>query len=276
MELEIEVPDDSCEDRAERILSAANTGARPVLFAETDGSLDHGFEVITQPMGLDRHAQLWRTLLVPALVAGLKSHNTSTCGLHVHVSRAGLSPFTLAKAVVFINDPKNRALIQAIARRYDGINENRGRSFSAMKAKTLAHGHQDDGDRYQSVNLCNRKTVEFRIFRGSLKRDAVMAAIEFCQASIEFCAVTAPAHLNSVAFLAFLNTPAMHADTRTLRPYLTARGMVTTPAQPSAPLSATVAAEKTLRRNHAGNHVGKFTDCIHCAPKVAALQLEGK
>ena len=35
-----------------------------------------------------------------------------------------------------------------------------------------------NGGRYQAVNLCNGSTVEFRIFRGTLKRDTLIASIE--------------------------------------------------------------------------------------------------
>jgi hypothetical protein len=189
-----------------------------LLYFERDGSLSDGFEMVTAPMGLDDHARLWKTALSPTLTRQLRSHDTTTCGLHVHVSREGLSDLQISKMVCFVNDPDNRPLIEAVARRY-------GNHFCGVSRKRLANAHERDGNRYQAVNLCNSKTIEFRIFKGTLKYGAVMAAIEFTNAVTDFCNPTGAAgfNLKTAAFLDFINSVAMRKRTRYLRLYLSER-----------------------------------------------------
>lgn len=165
------------------------------VFFERDGSLSNGFELITQPMSVPALRETFQFLREPSLVRGLRSHRTSTCGLHVHVTRAGLSNLTIARAVTFVNDSGNDAFIQALARRYNT-------GFCNIREKDLETAHLP-GDRYEAINLTGRETIEFRLFRGSLKYEAVIAAIEFCHALLEYCArpETAAGGLNAQAFI---------------------------------------------------------------------------
>jgi hypothetical protein len=182
VELEVEVLDTlNRETVATRLHRAINEGefGRNVFF-ENDGSLNYGVEIITQPRSLPAQRELFRFLQTPETVAGLRSHSTGTCGLHVHVSRTGLTNLQLARAVLFINDANNEPFIHALARRYNT-------GYCRVYPKQLDEAHLP-GDRYESVNLTRRDTVEFRLFRGSLRYEAVVAAIEFCHALLEFCA----------------------------------------------------------------------------------------
>lgn len=186
-----------------------------VLYFEEDGSLDDGFEMISAPMGLDDHSRLWKTVLTPSLTKGLKSHDTTTCGLHVHVSRATLSELQISKIVCFVNDPDNRRIIESVARRYDS-------GYCHVSEKKLGTAHRDNGNRYQAVNLCNARTIEFRIFRGTLRYGSVMAALELCNAIVSFCDSGSGAgfNLKTPAFLDFVNSAAMRKHTAYLRLYL--------------------------------------------------------
>jgi len=224
VELEVESRDTDRVLAAQRIHDFVNPQSKDitadrhddrVLFFEEDGSLSNGFEMVTAPMGLDDHARLWRTALSPTLTRGLRSHDTETCGLHVHVSRTGLTDVQISKVVCFVNDPDNRRLIETVARRYNA-------GYCRVTEKKLRTAHQDDGNRYQAVNLCNSRTIEFRIFKGTLRYASVMAAIEFANAVVQFAT---PANgvgfnLKTPAFLDFINTAMMRKHTAFLRLYL--------------------------------------------------------
>ena len=275
VELEVE-----CGERIGLYESAEQTAAlHEDIVLETDGSLDHGYEIITQPRGMDTQRAIWRTILAvePSQVRGLRSHNTTTCGLHVHVSRAGISSFTLAKAVVFVNDPANESLIWAIARRYAGPHSNGG--YAKCKTKKLSSALQDEGDRYQAVNLCTARTVEFRIFRGSLNYRAVIAAVQFCHTLLSFAETASASGLTTDAFIAFIGQPEQRADSDELRPYLAER---VPHLVPQSAKDAKSLAEKASRRHHASNHVGRYAECPHCAndtgnvPTVRAVPNESE
>lgn len=181
-ELEVEAYSVNRAEAAYRIHEivnpSGNYGER--MFFENDGSLNEGFEMITQPMSLPAMAKTFRFLESPNAIAGLRSHMTRTCGLHVHVSKRGLTNLQINKIVAFINDPRHEWLIRAVARRYST-------GFCSIKQKKIGHLHWRQDDRYEAVNIQPRNTIEFRIFRGSLKYRSVMAALEFCHALVQFC-----------------------------------------------------------------------------------------
>ena len=219
VELEVELKDRSMmlEDKARQLHDLINGGEHgKKVFFESDGSLTHGFEIITQPMSLPAHHELWQFLRDREAVRNLLSHNTRTCGLHVHVNKDSLSQIQIAKIVTFINDPRNESMIRAIARRY-------AEGYCKIKEKKLESAHQST-DRYEAVNLTGRNTIEFRIFKGSLKYESVVAAVEFCHALCDFAALPSTndvASLTGDNFIDYINN-AGAAESNILRPYMNA------------------------------------------------------
>jgi len=217
VELEVEVKHGDRVGRAEAINNAVNGGkVGKFCFFENDGSLTNGFEIITQPMGLDTHTSFWQWVNNPDLSRGLLSHNTSSCGLHVHVTRTGLSRLQLSKMVAFVNHPDNQALLEAIARRYGS---NYARFYSE---KRIGNALRSADNRYEALNLEARKTVEFRIFKGSLKYESIMSAVEFTNALVNFCSDQSGYgfKLDTKSFLSFISNTTLANDTKHLRPYL--------------------------------------------------------
>jgi hypothetical protein len=109
------------------------------------------------------------------------------------------------------------ALIEGIARRYHT-------NYARIKDKKIGNAHQTN-DRYEAINVTNNGTIEFRIFKGSLKYESVMAALEFVNALREF---TSPAsgvgfNLSQDKFMEFINHSAMLGETKSLRPYINQR-----------------------------------------------------
>ena len=213
VELEVEVKDGDIDDHVTALNDKLNDGevGKRVYF-EADGSLTHGFEIITNPMGLDSHRELWSALQDLDLISGMRSHNTSTCGLHVHVSRNNMHTMQINKMNVFLNHPDNQALVKAIARRYD-VN------YARIAQKRLSTAHKYDVERRDALNITNDRTVEFRIFKGTLKYDTLIAAIEFANAVVNFTMPASPAgfDLSTQRFIDFIDSPAQRSDTKYLR-----------------------------------------------------------
>ena len=59
------------------------------IYIKSDGSLNDGFEIVSHPMTLDYHMNEmdWESILHEAVNMGYCSHQTDTCGLHIHVNR---------------------------------------------------------------------------------------------------------------------------------------------------------------------------------------------
>ena len=76
------------DENADEILAVANRNDTEHIYIKGDGSLDDGMELVTHPMSLDYHKQFqWDEIMKKAIYLGYRSHQTSTCGLHVHVNR---------------------------------------------------------------------------------------------------------------------------------------------------------------------------------------------
>ena len=89
----------SCENMATRLKDQF-----PNRFAfEHDSSVGDGFEIISEPATIKAHLSPtgigWSNMLLMLEAAGYQSHDGGRCGLHVHVSRAGLGsrPETIDK-----------------------------------------------------------------------------------------------------------------------------------------------------------------------------------
>lgn len=222
VELEVEVKDGYIDDHVQRlndVLNDGETGSR--VYFEADSSLTHGFEIITNPMGLDSHYELWSALKDASVTRGMRSHDTSTCGLHVHVSRKNMHDLQINKMNVFLNHPDNAALIKAVARRYD-VN------YARIAQKKLSTAHKYDVERRDALNITNDQTVEFRIFKGTLKYDTLIAAIEFANAVVNFTMPASPAgfHLSMHRFIDFIDSASQRHETKHLRAHLKAQGIM--------------------------------------------------
>ena len=182
VELETEVPSGIKEDRgpvADQVIQLLGDFA----IAKEDGSLRNGFEICTQPASLEEHYKRWTPFFehLPQNLVSFKSKE-DRCGLHIHCSRKPLSLLTIAKIVVFVNNSANQPNIEIIAGR-------KGNNYAiyAPKRYGTVHEERTRNNRYEAVNLVNRDTIEFRIFKGTLSKPHLFKALEFCDAVIQFC-----------------------------------------------------------------------------------------
>ena len=184
IELEVEVNEqlDRRATYAKRILKLFDR----FVIIKHDGSIKDkngrivGFEIVTVPASEEVQKQKWGQFF-DNLPKGLRSFDTSTCGLHIHCSRKPLSPLTIAKMLLFVNDNQNISFITAIAGRH-------ANQFCKIQDKKYKDAWIMSSEyRYEALNLSNKATVEFRIFRGTLKRESLFKSLEFCAALIQFC-----------------------------------------------------------------------------------------
>ena len=161
-----------------------------------------------------------------------------------------MSTLHASKLVLFINDDSNQKLIKAIARRTNNSyaqvkNKKEDKSWlkDALQNKTKASQLRClNTSRYEALNFQNDKTVEFRLFKGSLKYLTIMACLEFTYASWFFSRDTSVTELTTENFLAFICKDQNKQDTSHLREYLDQRGFSTL-------FGVTLTKEKNLSHN---------------------------
>lgn len=213
---------------------------------KSDSSTNYGFEIVTIPGTLAWHREKWQgffkedypemlQFLAPSSwVAGwinnhitLKrppwystdmnsQHTTPTCGIHIHVSRAALTPLQFGKIVTFMGNRNNLDFVEKIAGRKEV-------DYAKYYPKTITEGyklspslHQSaeikgynvsshEDRRYSAINLISDKpTIEFRIFRSNVAKGGFMKNLDFVHAFCTWCKTVSMQELNVSCFIEFV------------------------------------------------------------------------
>ena len=173
-------------DKASQLLSVANANGLEFLYIKHDGSLDDGLELVSHPMTLDFHQQEmpWKPILQEAIHMGYLSHQARTCGLHVHVNRTAFGETweeqdeVIARVLFFVENHWNELL------RFSRRTRSQMEQWAARYGRkddpkaVLDHAKRNEFERYKCVNLTNSQTIEFRMFRGTLKWNTIIATLQ--------------------------------------------------------------------------------------------------
>lgn len=233
----VELETDKGDDRDAYVDDLYAVSDEERLFTcKTDGSLNNGVELVSRPMSFwyAMESFPWEDIAKCARDNGFRSHDAHTCGLHIHVSRAGLGEneyeqdLTTAKLMIMLD--RFWPLVVKFSRRgdgelrqwarqngifYDGIDREKEEDVvKNAKSKAIDNG------RYQAVNLQNAYTVELRMFRGTLNVNTIRATLQFVQTAIEFVKRTPLKDCVKADWMDFV-----HSDYEELNDYLKVRGL---------------------------------------------------
>lgn len=211
VELEIDGNGKSRKNAGE-ILNVANEDAQN-LYIKSDGSLDCGMELVTHPMTLQYHMEQmpWKNVLRKAVELGYLSHRTTTCGLHVHISRAAFGEteqeqeLSIARLLYFVEKFWTE-LLRFSRRTERQINRWAARYGMKLSPKAVMESAKDSrAGRYTAVNLTNKDTVEIRIFRGTLKYNTLIATLQLVNAICDVAVLLSDEELQELSWHNFLD-----------------------------------------------------------------------
>lgn len=195
IELEIDKGGE-CGENAQKLLDLANAKEERI-YCKHDGSINNGFEIVSHPMTYEYHTKEmnWADILKKAVEMDYRSHNTSTCGLHIHCSRSAFGENyesqeqTIARVVFFVEKHWNE-LVTFSRRTIDNLNHWAAKyaTISETASETYKKAKNKCAGRYVAVNLENYSTIEFRLFRGTLRYKTFIATLqlvdEICRCAI--------------------------------------------------------------------------------------------
>ena len=172
------------DEYAEELLDIANASDAHI-YIKSDGSLDDGMELVSHPMTLDYHKEYcWEDIMHKAVSLGYRSHQTSTCGLHIHINRTAFSDNreeqdeVISRILYFVEHHWNEMLKFSRRSEYTMNRWAARYGYEHTPKAIMDKAKKGNNGRYAAVNLCNYHTVEFRMFRGTLKYNTFIAAIE--------------------------------------------------------------------------------------------------
>ena len=210
VELEIDRGGERGEN-AHRIIDIVNS-EHDHIYCKHDGSLSDGFEIVSHPMTIDYHINnvKWAELMKEAVSMGYRSHDSGTCGLHIHISRRAMGDTyeaqeeTISKILYFVE--KNWSSIMRFTRRTERqLDQWASRYGIAQDISTTYENAKCSGDRYHCVNLCNENTIEFRMFRGTLKHSTFVATLQLVYHICMVCKLSTIADIQSMSWAGFIS-----------------------------------------------------------------------
>ncbi|HCB95517.1 MAG TPA: zinc-binding protein [Ruminococcus sp.] len=185
IELEIDKGGEDSQN-AEKLLDIANSRDERI-YCKHDGSISDGFEIVSHPMSLDYHINTmnWLDIFEEAIRMRYRSHNTSTCGLHIHCSRSAFGKNyeeqekAIGRIVFFVEKHWNE-LVKFSRRTSENLNRWAAKyaTISNTTEETYKKAKDKRMGRYVAVNLENCNTVEFRLFRGTLRYKTFIATLQ--------------------------------------------------------------------------------------------------
>ncbi len=213
VELEIDGAGE-CGGNADRVLAIANQADLERIYCKHDGSLDEGFEIVTHPMSLAYHEKEmpWKAVLAEVIHMGYTSHQAGTCGLHVHVNR---NTFGRTEAE---QDACIARVLYFFERHWEELLKFSRRSQRQLDRWAARYGYKEHpkeildhakkgggGGRYSSVNLMNEDTVEFRIFRGTLKWNTLIATLQLVDRVCDVALYLSDQELKAMSWSTFVS-----------------------------------------------------------------------
>lgn len=225
-------------DRGEGSVTTASEIKTKQIYCKHDGSLGgEGIEIVTHPCTLGYHINElgWDRVIETALRNDYESHNAGTCGLHVHVNRTffGDDPesqeINISKVVILVQRFWEQIVVFSRRRRSDLDRWAKKPCADFKKEDTDSETRRKirderyDGDRYRAINLQNNNTIEFRMYRGTLKLETLLATLQFTDGLCRYAKEHSVEEIYDVSWDEFILDP--HFVYSELLNYVRAKGL---------------------------------------------------
>lgn len=161
-------------ERQEIAEKTLNLFSQDHVVLKEDASISgSGFEIVSNTATFEYHkTKLWDNFFGSDIRDNLRSFHDKSTGLHIHASRDFYTNSDIGKIVVFLNIPYNKKFITHLSSR----NYN---SYCKHNPDKKITDYNKDFNRTDALNLTNRNTIEFRIFKGNLAENSVFRYLEF-------------------------------------------------------------------------------------------------
>lgn len=160
---------------------------------EEDGSLGQfGVEIITQPMTMKyimNNKEKFTEAMRMIEELNYCSHDSGRCGMHIHVSKEALNDTIIDNLYLMFENFRNE-LVAFSRRTQNGMRWCRFMTDDSynperMDEEYIKHHKPTGNDHQSAINMGNRNTIEFRIFRGTTKMRTFLANIQLIDNMID-------------------------------------------------------------------------------------------
>ena len=179
------------------------------MYIKTDGSLSYGLEIVTHPISLTSWLNEYLEKLkdiINILNADGYYSDTKNCGLHIHFSKKALgfnekdTKCTIIKLVTLFSRLQNKGFLIKFSRRLLEKFEKWANFYKLEKLNILSNVNLSDDDvcdeifyllkeesRYRIINIQNKNTIEFRLFKGTDDIEDIKASLILIYNCVAYC-----------------------------------------------------------------------------------------
>lgn len=172
-----------------QIMNGSDSDEEDLIYSTHDGTVQ--IELDTMPCSLEFHKNKmnYKELFKYLDELGYKGHDCDCAGLHIHANRSYLGDTTLLQQltiskILYIIEKFNDQIC-VIARRNNDYSKFVGKGKLEDSVVELYGRYKNIGKKV-ALNLEHRNTIEFRMFKSTLKPETLILTFEFVKDIIDF------------------------------------------------------------------------------------------
>ncbi len=172
-----------------QIMNGSDSDEENLIYSTHDGTVQIEFDTMPCSLEFHKNKMNYRKMFKYLDSVGYKGHDCDCAGLHIHADRKYLGKtkfqqdLVIAKILYIIEKFNDDLCI--IARRNNDYSVFCGDKCASDTAITLYGKYRNTGKR-AALNLQHPNTIEFRMFRSTLKYETLLLTLELVQDIINF------------------------------------------------------------------------------------------
>lgn len=172
-----------------QIMNGSDSDAEDLIYSTHDSTVQIEFDTMPCSLEFHKNKMNYREMFEYLDKEGYKGHDCETAGLHIHANRNYLGKSRISQELViskilYILEKFNDEIC-VIARRDNKYSEFVGSKKEENSLVELYGKYKDHGKR-AALNLQHKDTIEFRMFRSTLKYETFILTLEFVKDIIDF------------------------------------------------------------------------------------------
>lgn len=172
-----------------QIMNGSNSDEENLIYSTHDSTVQIEFDTMPCSLEFHKNKMNYREMFEYLDKEGYKGHDCETAGLHIHANRSYLGKSRISQELViskilYILEKFNDEIC-VIARRDNDYSEFVGSKKEEDSLVELYGKYKDHGKR-AALNLQHKDTIEFRMFRSTLKYETFILTLEFVKDIIDF------------------------------------------------------------------------------------------
>lgn len=172
-----------------QIMNGSDSDVEDLIYSTHDSTVQIEFDTMPCSLEFHKNKMNYREMFEYLDKEGYKGHDCKTAGLHIHANRSYLGKSRISQELViskilYILEKFNDEIC-VIARRDNEYSEFVG-SKKEENSLVELYGKYKDHGKCAALNLQHKDTIEFRMFKSTLKYETFILTLEFVKDIIDY------------------------------------------------------------------------------------------